>query len=181
MEIWKDVIGYEDKYQVSNLGRVKSKERFFNNNGALQKVHEKILTQHKQYDKSDNEYMFVNFSVKHKTINKLVHRLVAQAFLENYDEKLQVNHKNGKKYDNKVENLEMVTSSENNLHAYRILKRKTNGKAILQYDLQKKLIKEYESACMASRETKISRSSINDCCRGRKNCKTAGGYIWEFK
>ena len=178
-EIWKDVKGYEDKYQVSNLGRVKSKERYFNNNGGYQKVNEKILSQHKQYGKEDNEYRVVNFSIKHKTINKYVHRLVAQAFLDDYDEKLEVNHKDGNKTNNNINNLEMMTRSENKLHAYRVLKRKTNGKAILQYDLNNNFIKEYESACSASRETNICRSAINDCCRGR--CKTAGGYIWKFK
>lgn len=181
MEIWKDVVGYEDKYQVSNLGRVKSKERYFNNNGGYQKVNEKILSQHNQYRKNNNEYLIVNFSVKHKTINKYVHRLVAEAFLENYDDKLDVNHKDGNKQNNCVDNLEMMTRSENQLHAYNVLKRKTNGKAILQYDLQGNFIKEFESACVASRETRICRSSINDCCRARKNCKTAGNYIWKFK
>ena len=181
MEIWKDIKNYEDKYQVSNFGRVKRKERYINNNGGYQKLNEKILTQHKQYRKSDNEYIFVNFSIKHKTINKLVHRLVAEAFLENYDEKLEVNHKDGNKANNNINNLEMMTRSENKLHAYRVLKRKTNGKAICQYDLNNKFIKEYESACEASRETNICRSAINDCCRQRKNCKTAGNYIWKYK
>ena len=153
MEIWKDVKDYEDKYEVSNLGRVKSKERYFNNNGGYQKVYEKILSQHRQYGKEQNEYMIVNFSIKHKTINKFVHRLVAQAFLKDYDEKLEVNHKNGIKYDNRVENLEMVTRIENIRHSIDILKRRTNGKAVLQYDLENNFIKEYESACVASRET----------------------------
>ena len=180
-EIWKDVKGFEDKYQVSNLGRVKSKERYLNNNGGMQKVYEKILSQHRQYGKSDNEYMGTTFSIKHKTINKLVHRLVAQAFLDDYDEKLEVNHKDGNKTNNNINNLEMMTRSENKLHAYRVLKRKTNGKAICQYDLNNYFIKEYESACVASRETGICRGSINDCCRQRKNRKTAGGFIWKYK
>ena len=178
-EIWKDVKNYEDKYQVSNLGRVKSKERFFNNNGGLQKVHEKILTQHKQYGKNDNEYMFVNFSIKHKTINKLVHRLVAQAFLKDYDENLEVNHKDGNRSNNNINNLEMTTRSENQLHAYKVLSRKTNGKLILQYDLEGNFIKEYENCCEASRKTNICRSCINDCCN--EKLKTAGGYIWKYK
>ena len=179
MEIWKDVKDYEDKYQVSNLGKVRSKERYFNNNGGLQKVYEKILKQHRQYRKNDNEYLFVNFSIKHKTINKLVHRLVAQAFLENYNEYLEVNHKDGNKTNNNINNLEMMTRNENVLHSYNILKRKTNGKIICQYDINNNFIKEYNSACEAYRETQICRSCINDCCNGR--IKTAGGYIWRFK
>lgn len=179
MEIWKDIKNYEDKYQVSNLGRIKRKERYINNNGGYQKINEKILTQHKQYRKNDNEYMFVNFTIKHKTLNKLVHRLVAEAFLKDYDEKLQVNHKDGNRTNNNVDNLEMVTASENQKHAFNILKRKTNGKIILQYDLDNNFIKEYASACEANRQTKICRSCINDCCNGK--LKTAGGYIWKFK
>lgn len=179
MEIWKDVKNYENKYQVSNLGRVKSKERYFENNGGLQKVDEKILKQHSQYGKKDNEYRIVNFSIKHKTKNKYVHRLIAEAFLPNYDEKLQVNHKDGNKTNNNVENLEMLTRSENQKHAYSVLKRKRKGKIVLQYDLNKNLINEYCSSCEASRKTKICRSSINDCCN--KKIKTAGGYIWQYK
>lgn len=123
--------------------------------------------------------MVVSFTIKHKTINKLVHRLVAEAFLEEYDEKLDVNHKDGNRTNNNVDNLEMMTRSENQLHAYNILKRKRIGKEILQYDLKNNFIKEYESACMASRETNICRSCISDCCNGK--LKIAGGYIWRFK
>lgn len=178
-EIWKDIKGYEDKYQISNLGRVKSKERYFNNNGGKQKVYEKILTQHRQYRKNDNEYLFVNFTIKHKTINKLVHRLVAQAFLEDYDENLQVNHKDGNKTNNNINNLEMMTGSENKLHAYRVLKRKHIENIVLQFDLQNNLINEYINVCEASRKTKICRTCISDCCNNK--LKTAGGYIWKYK
>ena len=178
-EIWKDVKNYENKYQVSNLGRVKSKERYFKNHSKSQKVCEKILTQHKQYGKQNNEYMIVNFSIKHKTISKYVHRLVAEAFLEDYNEKLDVNHKDGNRSNNNVNNLEMMTRSENQLHAYNILKRKRAGKVILQYDLDNNFIKEYASACEANRQTHICRSCINDCCNGK--LKTAGGYKWKYK
>lgn len=179
MEIWKDVKDYEDKYQVSNFGRVKRKERYINNNGGYQKLNEKILKQHKQYEKSDNEYMYVNFTIKHKTVNKSIHRLVAEAFLEEYDEKLDVNHKDGNRNNNNVNNLEMMTRSENQLHAYNILKRKRVGKEILQYDLKNNFIKKYENCCEASRKTNICRSCINDCCNGK--LKTAGGYKWKYK
>lgn len=178
-EIWKDVKGYEDKYQVSNLGRVKSKERYFNNNGGLQKVYEKILSQHRQYGKNDNEYLFVNFSIKHKTINKLVHRLVAQAFLENYNEKLDVNHKDGNKTNNNINNLEMTTRSCNILHAYNILKRNHIKNIVQQYDLQNNLMGEYINVCEASRQTNICRTCISDCCNNK--LKTAGGFIWKYK
>jgi len=181
MEIWKDIKDYEGFYQISNFGRIKSLQRYKQNHSKLQLVPEKIISVHKQYRKNDNEYLNVVLNKNSKEKNKFVHRLVAQAFLENYDEKLQVNHKNGIKYDNRVENLEMVTQSENIRHSIDVLKRKTNGKAILQYDLENNFIREYESACVASRETRICRSCINDCCRNRKKHKTAGGYIWKFK
>lgn len=116
-EIWKDIKGYEDLYQISNLGNVKSLYRIinytFNGKPKKRKIYEKILK------KSVNRfgYEYVCLSREYKTHKVKVHRLVAEAFIPNVNNKPQVNHINGVKTDNRVENLEWCNNSENMQHA----------------------------------------------------------------
>ena len=104
MEVWKDIVGYK-KYKVSNLGRV-----FSEKNGG------KILKP--RFD-SNNKYLQVMLSKDGIAKLELVHRLVAKAFIENKENKPEVNHINCVTYDNRVENLEWVTRCENMKHAYK--------------------------------------------------------------
>ena len=108
-EIWKDIKGYEGYYQISNLGRVKSLSRKYS-------PKERILKN--QYDKDG--YYEIGLTKNKKKQYFRVHRLVAQAFIFNIKNKPQVNHKNGIKDDNRVENLEWCTNQENEKHAYNI-------------------------------------------------------------
>ena len=103
--IWRR---YRDSnYEVSTLGEVRNiKTR-------------KILRQHKKYNgKLENDYMKISLTIDGKRIKKSVHRIVAECFLENYSEELEVNHKNSIRYDNKLSNLEMCTRKYN--HDYSI-------------------------------------------------------------
>jgi hypothetical protein len=102
-------------YEVSNQGRVKSLAKVVPNGAGGKPMQERILKTWKT-----NGYLYVGLGRNFKTT---VHRLVAAAFLEPDDSRPHVNHKNGFRADNRAENLEWVTSSENHLHAYRVLGR----------------------------------------------------------
>jgi hypothetical protein len=120
--------------------------------------------------------------------------LVAKAFISNPENKPYVNHIDGNKQNNKVDNLEWCTPSENNSHAFRIglkviteKQRKQssiNGKIycskkVIQYDLNNNFIKEWKSLSEASNKLKLNRGNIGTCCRRNKG--TVGRYIWKFK
>lgn len=117
MEQWKDIIGYEGLYQVSDKGSVKSLERtIVNKNGNLQKYPERLL----KYDvsvMSNSSYYRVTLCKDHTTKRFLVHRLVATAFIPNPLHKEFVNHINNDGTDNSVSNIEWCTHSENMIHA----------------------------------------------------------------
>ena len=113
-EIWKDIKGYEGYYQVSNFGQVRSidrivKQKSSKNDDTYQYNHYagKIL---KQYV-INSGYCVVDLCKNHKSIKKLVHRLVAEAFLEN--KFAQVNHKDENKLNNHIDNLEWCTAKYN--------------------------------------------------------------------
>lgn len=111
MELWKDIKGYEGRYQVSNLGRVKSLSREMFNGVSTYKSKERILKERIAKDKS--HYATVSLRKDGRSSTKAIHRLVAEAFIPKVEGKHYVNHKDENKLNNLVENLEWVTPSEN--------------------------------------------------------------------
>ena len=113
-EIWKPIEGYENLYQVSSYGRVKSNDRTeICKNGLVRFREGKILKPHQNY----NGYLWVSLCKNDKRKKKKIHRLVAKAFIPNTNNKPQVNHIDGNKHNNNLKNLEWVTSKENMEHA----------------------------------------------------------------
>lgn len=122
-------------------------------------------------------YLQVALQKHKKRKDEKIHRLVAEAFIPNPENKPQVNHIDGDKTNNNVNNLEWTTTSENQLHSIYVLKH--NIKTVLQYDKNRNFIKEWEAIQLASKKLNIQSSDISDCCRNKR--KTAGGYIWRYK
>lgn len=112
-EEWRDIVGYEGYYQVSNKGRVKSLDRYIDR-GAGQTLLKGII---RKPTPDKDGYIRISLWGKKRGMGR-VHRLVAHAFISNPKNKPQINHKNGIKDDNRIENLEWATLSENRQHAY---------------------------------------------------------------
>ena len=168
IETWKDIFDYENIYQISNKGNVRN----IRTNKML-----------KPCVNSDGYYT-VLLSKDGKSKSFKVHRLVATHFLK--EVKIQVNHKNGIKTDNNVDNLEFVTMHENIIHSWisGLSKGKyknvgNRARRIIQIDKKTGAeIREFNSIYEASENTGITHTSIQNCLKGRSN--TSGGYKWKY-
>ena len=189
MEEWRDIEGFEGYYQVSNTGKVKSLERMKwcgLNGGCYVAVPEKIL----EGVDDGHGYLRVKLCKGGKDTPGKVHRLVAQAFLENPYNLPEVNHKNEDKTDNRVENLEWCSKLYNiNYGTRNIRAGKSNSKAntnnpktskpVIGINKVSGLIMEFPSLMEAERQTGINHSHICKCLKG-KGYKSAGGYYWIY-
>ena len=176
-EIWEDVLDYEGLYKISNLGRVKSLKRNTTHNRIMKLCLDRY------------GYLYVGLSKNGKVNYKKVHRLVAQAFIPNLNNKPQVNHIDGNKQNNCVDNLEWCDASYNQLHAVKLglthpwMKGKKGkncifSKVVYQYSLNGVFIKKWDAISDASRKLNIPTSNIVRSCKNKT--RTAGGYKWKY-
>lgn len=165
-EIWKDVEGYEGLYQVSNFGKVKSLN--YNHTGK-----EKLLSQTLQAG-----YFHTIFFKNGKSKTPSIHRLVAVAFIPNPQNLPCVNHIDGNKFNNCVDNLEWCTVKENTYHA--VYTGLIQSKRVCQYSKDGKLLNTFVNAREAERQTGIRHNNIYLCCNNTPRYKTAGGFVWKF-
>ena len=185
-ESWKDIPNFEGRYQVSNLGRVKSLSRIVNTGrNGYRKIKEHILV-----PRNFNNYQKISIRIHPKRYWFDIHRLVADAFIPNPSNLPEVNHKDSNPCNNKVDNLEWCNQSYNIKYAYKYGNAKPtkgcfkkgniphNRKKINQYSKNGEFISSYISIKEASDYTHIKRTAINNCLNSR--CKTSGGFIWRY-
>jgi hypothetical protein len=184
-EIWRDIEGWEGSHQISNFGRVKSLRRdILFSNGEIHKIKGKILKQ-----RIKDGYYVINLAWNRTGFKTLrVHRLIGKAFIPNPYNKPEINHKNGIRNDNRLENIEWCTSSENKFHAFRVLGKKHKGmrgaknpksKAIIQFSKDNIFIREYDTITEAA--IQVGRNCTSICFALKDDWRTSGGYKWKLK
>lgn len=175
-EVWKPIDGFEDYYQVSSLGRVKSCDRLVTRNGRKVLRIGKVLKQ----AKDGGGYLQVFLCKDGKPTIFSVHRLVYEAFHGQIPEGMQVNHIDEDKSNNRIENLNVMTSKENiNWGTGNDRRSKSLSKPIIQYSLNGDKLAEFDSLSDASNQLNIKIGNISSTLNGKR--KTAGGFKWKFK
>lgn len=166
MEEWKDIAGYELYYQISNIGQVKRKDTG------------KILKNNIR-----NGYEYVTLCVNRQRKKFYVHRLVAIAFIPNPKSYEQVNHKDGNKSNNKVDNLEWCTQKENLMHAFRTGLNTPTIENLIRFD-RKPVIriedgKWFSGVTEAANQMGVCEAAMSQCLNKGLSA-TCCGYHWKF-
>jgi hypothetical protein len=172
-EVWKDIEGYVGLYQISSYGRVRSLDRevMYEEKCKLRKG--KVLT----LQSDSYGYHVTNLNKEKKRKEHKVHRLLSQAFIPNPFNKPYINHIDGDKQNNNLNNLEWCTPKENMVHSAENNLNNRN-KAVEKYGTNGDLVKVYYSIREASRDSGVCNGSISKACKGK--LETAGGYRWKL-
>ena len=173
MEIWQDIPSYEGYYQASSLGRIRSLSRVVRQKGPKSHYNRKFRSKVLKPRLQNSGYQIVWLSLWGDVTAYLVHRLVAETFIENVNNNPCINHKNGDKTDNRAENLEWCSYSENIKHSYGF-NRKEIAKPIYCVELNKS----FQSQAEAAQSLGINRCGISHALNGRS--KSSGGLTWRF-
>lgn len=179
-EIWKDVVGYEGYYQVSNLGRVKSISHRVRCRGGFRTLPTKLMSP--QTNNKKNFYYFVRLHKNGVAKPYFVHRLVAAAFIDNPNNLPQVNHKDGNKRNNNVNNLEWCSASENMHHAFNvglITANITHYRGVKAYRVKdNSFVGEYKSQHEAAKILGLNVAHI--CSVLHNRCEHTKGYYFRY-
>lgn len=173
-EIWKDIPNYP--YQASNMGRIRSLDMKLLGRNNTYRIRKGIILK-QSFDKDGYLKVALNGNTKKS------HRIIAELFIPNLNNLPEVNHIDGDKTNNKVDNLEWCTRQHNINHSIDNNLQATSETSvcsikIMQFDKNNVFIKEYNSMREAEKETGICNATISKVCRGLGN--TAGGYKWKF-
>lgn len=170
-EEWKDIKGFEEKYQISSLGRVRTLN--WKRSGKIKIMKPYLI----------RGYFAMTFRLGgagSKQVHPLVHRLVAEAFIDNPDNKSDVNHIDGNRQNNNISNLEWATRAENERHKIYILGHPSGSMLIPQKVLCVETGEIFNSQSEAGRKTGVSQGLISAVVHKKKWHKTAGGFHWEL-
>lgn len=180
-ELWVDIQTFEGLYQISSFGKVMSLGNGLSTDTRTKQV--RVL----KTREATNGYERIKLCKNGKGFHRLVHRLVAIHYIDNPNQYREVNHIDGDKFNNRVDNLEWVTASMNQRHAFRTgLQKVVKGKEhkqsirIMQKDLDGNLVKIWDSIGEIKRNLGYNSHGIICCCKRRVRYKTAYGYKWEY-
>lgn len=177
--MWKEIPEWSGLYEVSNLGRIKSLRRPHVPSDVIKKP-----------QKTREGYLHIQLANKEIKKCVYIHRVVAEVFIPNPDGKTQVNHKNGNPADNRVNNLEWCTTSENILHSFAELGRQgsqigntgansPHHKGVMQYSKSGCFVQKYDSIKQAAESAGVTSAAIIRACKNFE--MSSGGYRWKYE